>query len=78
MSESYNLKRVNRVEVIDPKGRSYVFWQDGCKVRMQLQDDGRTLKVFIDNAPLRCPTCGLTAVPKVCEHAQCRGHEVWP
>lgn len=38
---------INRVEVIDEKGRSYVNWKQKNKVELQVQDNGRTLKVFI-------------------------------
>lgn len=38
----------NRVEVIDQKGRSYVNWQPNNKVRLSMQDDGKTAKIFID------------------------------
>lgn len=38
---------VTRVEVIDSKGRSYVNWKEGNKVSLSLQDDNRTLKIFI-------------------------------
>lgn len=38
---------VARVEVIDDKGRSYVN-NNADNVRIDLQDNGRTLKVFID------------------------------
>jgi len=38
--------KVNRIEVIDKKGRSYVKYFDG-KVEQSLQDEGRTLKIFI-------------------------------
>lgn len=41
--------KVNRIEVIDENGRAYVKWEDGLKVRMSLQDDDRTLKIFVDN-----------------------------
>jgi hypothetical protein len=41
------LKKVNRVEVIDQEGRSYVNWKLTNKVEISLQDDGKTLKVFI-------------------------------
>ena len=38
---------VNRVEVIDENGRSYVKYN--CNnVKMCLQDDGYTLKLFLD------------------------------
>lgn len=39
--------RITRVEVIDEKGRIYTNWNPDNKVELQLQDDGRTLKVFI-------------------------------
>lgn len=46
--------KVNRVEVIDHTrpiedggGRAYVFWEDEAEVEIQLQDDGRTMKIFI-------------------------------
>lgn len=40
--------KVNRVEVIDEKGRSYVNWKPTNRVSVQLQDDGKTLKIFIN------------------------------
>lgn len=47
-------QKINRVEVIDHTlpleqggGRAYVKWQDGINVELQLQDEGRTLKIFI-------------------------------
>ncbi len=48
---------LNRVEVIDHTksvddggGRAYVFWENEKKdVEFSLQDDGRTLKIFISN-----------------------------
>jgi hypothetical protein len=43
------LEKVNRVEVIDQKGRSYVNWKPTNKTEFSLQDDGKTLKVFISN-----------------------------
>ena len=43
------LEKVNRVEVIDQKGRSYVNWKPTNKTEISLQDDGKTLKVFISN-----------------------------
>jgi hypothetical protein len=39
--------KVTRVEVIDEKGRSYVNWDKDNLVRIDLQDDQRTLKIFI-------------------------------
>lgn len=43
------LEKVNRVEVIDQNGRSYVNWKSTNKTEISFQDDGRTLKVFISN-----------------------------
>lgn len=43
------LEKVNRVEIIDQRGRSYVNWKPTNKTEISLQDDGRTLKVFISN-----------------------------
>lgn len=42
------LPNCTRVEVIDQKGRSYVNWKPTNKVRLNMQDDGRTVKIFID------------------------------
>ena len=44
---STSLPRCTRVEVIDSKGRSYVNWEEGNVVKFEIQDDGKTLKVFI-------------------------------
>ncbi len=41
-----DLSKVSRVEVIDGMGRVYTNWEVGI-VDLQLQDDERTLKVFI-------------------------------
>ncbi len=38
---------INRVEVIDENGRSYVNWKSSNRIQLQIQDEGRTLKVFI-------------------------------
>ena len=43
------LEDVNRVEVIEQKGRSYVNWNDNNKIEISFQDDGKTLKVFISD-----------------------------
>jgi len=41
---------VTRVEVIDDSGRWYV--KNKCvEVELQLQDGGRTLKIFVTNLP---------------------------
>lgn len=44
--QARDFARVNRVEVIDNKGRAYVKY-DVTEVSYVLQDDGRTLKVFL-------------------------------
>jgi hypothetical protein len=49
-NNNMNTDKVTRVEVIDhqdePKGR--IFTKNDCEdVEIQLQDDGRTLKIFI-------------------------------
>jgi hypothetical protein len=41
-------KRITRIEVIDQNGRSYVNWDENNDVTYQFQDDGRTLKVFVN------------------------------
>lgn len=52
--EASDTSKVTRVEVIDHTksyeqggGRAYSFWQEGVEVAVDLQDEGRTLKVFI-------------------------------
>jgi len=42
-----NTKKVTRVEVITEEGRVYVKRDNALKVNIQLQDDERTLKIFI-------------------------------
>lgn len=44
---SWPTSRINRVEVIDEKGRSYVNRKPNNRTELHLQDNGRTLKVFI-------------------------------
>lgn len=45
--------KVNRVEVINHtksgKGREYVFWEKEAEVKLAIQDEGRTLKIFISD-----------------------------
>jgi hypothetical protein len=38
---------VVRVEVIDENGRSYVNWNKDNVVNISIQDEGRTMKIFI-------------------------------
>ena len=40
-------RNITRVEVIDQEGRSYVNWDAKNSVFTSIQDEGRTLKVFI-------------------------------
>ena len=48
------MKKVNRVEVIDDSGRAYVkYLEESEGIAYVLQDDDRTLKVFIDKARWR-------------------------
>jgi hypothetical protein len=43
------MKNVTRFEVIDDSGRAYVkYLKEGEGITYSLQDDDRTLKVFID------------------------------
>ena len=44
--QARDFARVSRVEVIDNKGRAYVKY-DVTEVSYVLQDDGRTLKLFL-------------------------------
>lgn len=48
------LDKINRVEIIDHTlpveeggGRCYVKWAEDIEVSQSIQDDGRTLKIFI-------------------------------
>lgn len=43
--------KVNRIEVIDETGRAYVkgkIYGTPVKVKLSIQDDGQTLKVFVE------------------------------
>jgi hypothetical protein len=47
--ELQKMNGVNRFEVIDEEGRTYVnHLEEGQSVKFSLQDDNKTLKVFID------------------------------
>jgi hypothetical protein len=49
MERKANCKLVSRVEVIDGTGRGYVKYLDDNEFAwLSYQDDGRTLKVFVD------------------------------
>lgn len=48
--ENHSLSEVNRIEVIDDDGRSYTnYLNGGQSVRMSLQDDDHTLKIFVED-----------------------------
>ena len=38
---------LNRLEVVDDNGRAYVNWNDKNNISFSLQDEGKTLKIFI-------------------------------
>jgi hypothetical protein len=42
------MTRITRVEIIDGEGRSYVSWEDDNDIVTSIQDEGRTLKVFVN------------------------------
>jgi len=44
----FTVQKINRVEVITAIGRAYVNWDEKNNIQLDLQDDGRTLKVFIN------------------------------
>lgn len=45
------MNKITRVEVIGPKGREYVgYFEEGIEARASLQDERRTLKIFLDTA----------------------------
>ena len=56
-----DLETVNRVEVIDATGRAYVkYLKQGEVVRYSMQDDGCTLKLFIQQESMEpCPHHGV-------------------
>ena len=44
-----DLSKVTRLEVIDDDGRSYTnYLKEDQTVKLSLQDDGRTLKIFVE------------------------------
>ena len=42
------MTRITRVEVITDTGRDYVCWEEDNDITVSYQDDGRTLKVFVN------------------------------
>ena len=54
--ERISMNSINRLEVIDKTGRAYTHYFSGNeKVRYSLQDDNRTLKIFIDESVYQQP-----------------------
>jgi hypothetical protein len=49
------MTRITRVEVIDENGRSYVNWEEDNDITLSYQDDGRTLKVFVNTMKPKTP-----------------------
>ena len=49
------MTRITRVEVIDENGRSYVNWEEDNDITVSYQDDGRTLKVFVNTMKPKSP-----------------------
>jgi hypothetical protein len=39
--------RIDRIEVVGPGGREFVAYYSDSGVILSLQDDGRTLKIFV-------------------------------
>lgn len=48
MKQSYEEKKISRVEVIGKDGREYVRYLKDEELSYQIQDDGRTLKIFLN------------------------------
>ena len=53
--EETKMTRITRVEVIDENGRSYVNWKEDNDITLSYQDDGRTLKVFVNTMKPKSP-----------------------
>jgi hypothetical protein len=49
------MTRITRVEVITDTGRDYVNWEDDNNITVSYQDDGRTLKVFVNTMKPKSP-----------------------
>lgn len=47
VSSAINAKELTRLEVIDESGRVYV--NNNCKMELSYQDEGGTLKIFVNN-----------------------------
>ena len=60
------MTRITRVEIITDTGRNYVNWEDDNDITVSYQDDGRTLKVFVN-----------TVKPKTGEEGALEALEEW-
>ena len=49
------MTRITRVEVITDTGRDYVCWEEDNDITVSYQDDGRTLKVFVNTVKPKSP-----------------------
>jgi uncharacterized protein (UPF0128 family) len=57
---------INRVEVVDENGRSYVNWKSSNQTKLQIQDEGRTLKVFISQKDIESKKESDSFLTEVC------------
>ena len=49
------MTRITRVEIITDTGRDYVCWEEDNDITVSYQDDGRTLKVFVNKVKSKSP-----------------------
>ena len=49
------MTRITRVEIITDTGRDYVSWEEDNDITLSYQDDGRTLKVFVNTMKPKSP-----------------------
>ena len=49
------MTRITRVEIITDTGRDYVCWEDDNDITVSYQDDGKTLKVFVNTMKPKSP-----------------------
>jgi len=49
------MTRITRLEVITDTGRDYVCWEEDNDITVSYQDDGRTLKVFVNKVESKSP-----------------------
>ena len=49
------MTRITRVEIITDTGRDYVCWEEDNDITVSYQDDGKTLKVFVNKVKPKSP-----------------------